>query len=272
MRLTPLTPPHRFAATAGAILATTVLLAGCDSESADDATSVDEESWTDWFSSDDGSGDGGDSEQADGEEESQQDEESWTDWFSFDDESDQGGDEGSGNEQESGEDSSENADSEEENGDQAALPESCADAGAEEIAAGLAPQGATVAENSGGIDGASDAEQLSCVWSGGSGDESFALVFSKSSDPSARLDVAQLPGQEDMNWEVDIDVNVDNYRTARADEFGGELDYVATVEGSTKSLHLSLPDDLYVSAISVSSDAEKADLEDAVYQAAERTT
>ncbi|MBB4934538.1 hypothetical protein F4561_005358 [Lipingzhangella halophila] len=272
MRLASPSIPSRYAATAGAILATTMLLAGCDSENVDDATSVDEDSWSDWFSFGDDEGEeGGDSEQADGEG-NEEEEDSWSigDWFSFGDDEEDGGEseQADGEEEDSG---GEDEESGEQGGDQAAMPDSCAGVGAEQLASGLAPQGATVVEDSGGIDGAPDAEQLSCVWSesGGSG-QSFALVFTENADPSARLDVAQQPDGEEMNWEVDIDVNVDNYRTAQADSLGGELDYVATVEGSTKSLHLSMPDDFYVSAIAVSSDAGKKDLEDVVFQAAEQ--
>ncbi|RNL82169.1 hypothetical protein [Halostreptopolyspora alba] len=281
MRLTPPTIPTRCTAAAGAVLATTMLLAGCDSESVDDATSVDEDSWSDWFSFGDDGGEGGGSEQAEGDQaegdqadgeqaDGEQEEEWWdiSDWFSSDD-----GDSGGGSEETGGEeDSGGEGDQEESEEEQLALPDSCADVGAQEVAGGLAPQGATLSEDAGEIDGAPDAAQLSCVWSGsgGSGSQSFALVFTENADPSARLDVAQASGEEEMNWEVDIDVNVENYRTAQADALGGDLDYVATVEGSTKSLHLSLPDDFHVSAIAVSSDTERAELEDVVLQAAER--
>ncbi|WP_046470093.1 hypothetical protein [Allosalinactinospora lopnorensis] len=236
----------RRTAAVGAALACGVLLAGCDSESVDeDSFSLDEWfSFDEWFSTDE--------------------------WFSFGD-----GEDGENTEEEAeGEETEEEEAEEEAEGDLFALPDSCAGIGAEEVAGGLAPAGTVVAEDIGEVEDTPDAEQVSCVWSGAGagqgGGESFALVFTVNADPSARLEVAQVPGEEEMNWEVDVDVDVDNYRTPQADALGGELDYVATVEGSTQSLHLSLPDNFYVSAIAVSSEASQEDLEQVVLQAAER--
>ncbi|TQN32619.1 hypothetical protein FHX37_2595 [Haloactinospora alba] len=228
-------PVYRRTTAAGTALAAAVLLTACGAESGDDGWSTPDE-WE------------------------------WSEWFSFGDEDG----EGSGSE-----DSADEADgnSEEETA-RFALPESCADIGAGEVAGGLAPAGASVTEDTEELDGASDAEQMSCVWTGsgteGGDGESFAITFTVNADPSARLEVAQLPGEEEMNWEVDVDVEVDSYRTARSETLGGELDYVTTVEGSTQSLHLALPEDFYISAVAVSSEASRKDLEKVVFQAAER--
>lgn len=222
---------------AGAALAATVLLTACGAESTGEDSSASEE-WE------------------------------WSEWFSFGDEEDEGSD------TENSEDAADKDDSENKDTAQFALPDSCADIGAGEVAGDLTPAGTSVAEDTEEIDGASGAQQMSCVWSGSGSDqdsgESFAITFTVNADPSARLEVAQVPGEKEMNWEVDVDVNVDNYRTSQADSLGGELDYVTTVEGSTQSLHLALPEDFYVSAVAVSSEAAQEDLEKVVFQAAER--
>ncbi|TDQ50734.1 hypothetical protein [Actinorugispora endophytica] len=156
-----------------------------------------------------------------------------------------------------------------------ALPASCAEVGADELVGGLAPEGAAVAEEAGEIEGVTDAARLSCAWhdsaAAGAG-ASFALVFTVNADPSDKAPVVRMPGgQEEMNWEVDVDVDVDTYRTDQADELGGELKSVTTVEGSSRQLHLSLPGDFHVSAVAMFSDASREDMEHVLVSAALRT-
>ncbi|MEU3020856.1 hypothetical protein ABZ635_26120 [Nocardiopsis sp. NPDC007018] len=151
------------------------------------------------------------------------------------------------------------------------LPESCEAAGAAQIVGDLAP-GQVVTEESGGIEGIEDAEQLSCTFSDGStepGTPSFTLVFTSGADPSANPDVVRVPGAEaEMNWEVDVDVDVDTYHTEDSDDLGGDLEYVGTVDGSSRHLYLQLPGDFYVTAIAYFEDVERGDLERVVFQAA----
>ncbi|MDA8371166.1 MAG: hypothetical protein M0026_15050 [Nocardiopsaceae bacterium] len=156
-----------------------------------------------------------------------------------------------------------------------ALPESCADIGAAEVVGDLAPEGAVLDEEAGEVEDVPDAEQVSCFWYDSTaqepGGESFALVFTVNTDPSDNAEVVRVPGeQEEMNWEVDVDVDVDSYHTDAADELGGELKYVSTVEGSSKHLYLSLPGEFHVSATAMSSDAAKEDLEKVVLAAAQQ--
>lgn len=164
---------------------------------------------------------------------------------------------------------------EEEPGEDAryALPESCAEAGAAEVVGDLAP-GTVLAEERGEVDGFADAEQLTCSFSDGTGTPgapTFTLVFTLNVDPSLSPDVVAVPGaEEEMNWEVDIDVDVDTYHTDEADSLGGDLEYVGTVDGSTRHLYLSLPGDLYVTAIAYGEEVPREDLERVVMLAAER--
>ena len=231
---------------------------------ADDAEDDDESWWEGLFGDEEDDDEEDDDEDTDDEgtaDDAEDDDESWWEGlFGGDDEDDD-------------EDDGDTDDEDTEEEESLALPASCTEAGAEQVAAGLTPQGTVLEESSGEVAGATDAEQLSCTWTGAgdeTGAETFALVFTDGTDPGARLDVAQPSDEDEMNWEVDIDVDLDNYRTPAADALGGELDYVRTVEGSTQSLHLSLPDDFYVSAISVASEAAQEDLEQAVLDAAER--
>ncbi|MBB6174125.1 hypothetical protein HNR23_004185 [Nocardiopsis mwathae] len=162
-----------------------------------------------------------------------------------------------------------------------ALPDSCTEIGAAELAGNLAPQGAAAGEETGKVEGASDAEQVSCSWSGGAvadpggaeagGGPAFVLTFTVNTDPSDRAQVIQVPGdQEEMNWEVDVPVDTATYRTDKTVELGGELKYVTTADGSAQHLYLSLPDDFHVSASAMFSDATKEDLEKVVIAAAEK--
>ncbi|MBQ1084657.1 MULTISPECIES: hypothetical protein [unclassified Nocardiopsis] len=151
------------------------------------------------------------------------------------------------------------------------LPESCEAAGAAQIVGDLAP-GQVLTEESGEIEGIEDAEQLSCTFSDGStepGTPSFTLVFTSGADPSANPDVVQVPGAEaEMNWEVDVDVDVDTYHTEDSDDLGADLEYVGTVDGSSRHLYLQLPGDFHVTAIAYFEDVERGDLERVVFQAA----
>ncbi|PWV44703.1 hypothetical protein [Nocardiopsis sp. L17-MgMaSL7] len=151
------------------------------------------------------------------------------------------------------------------------LPESCEAAGAAQIVGDLAP-GQVLTEESGEIEGIENAEQLSCTFSDGStepGTPSFTLVFTSGADPSANPDVVQVPGAEaEMNWEVDVDVDVDTYHTEDSDDLGADLEYVGTVDGSSRHLYLQLPGDFHVTAIAYFEDVERGDLERVVFQAA----
>ncbi|MEE2039050.1 hypothetical protein Q8791_17690 [Nocardiopsis sp. CT-R113] len=166
---------------------------------------------------------------------------------------------------------------EEEEADQEAssygLPESCEAAGAAEVVGDLAP-GPVLAEDVGPVEGIDDAEQVVCSFSDGSGtagSPSLTLVFTANADPSTNPDVVQVPGaEEEMNWEVDIDVDVDSYHTDESDSLGGDLEYVGTVDGSSRNLYLSLPGDLYVTVIAYGEEVPREDLERIVMQAAER--
>ncbi|WP_017606724.1 hypothetical protein [Nocardiopsis alkaliphila] len=153
------------------------------------------------------------------------------------------------------------------------LPESCETAGAAELVGDLAP-GPILSEERGEIDGIEDSEQLSCTFSEGStepGTPSFTIVFTSGADPSANPDVVQVPGAEaEMNWEVDVDVDVDTYHTNESDDLGGDLEYVGTVDGSSRHLYLELPGDFYVTAIAYHEDVERGELERVVLQAAGR--
>jgi hypothetical protein len=166
---------------------------------------------------------------------------------------------------------------EEEEPEQAApeygLPESCAAAGAAEVVGDLAP-GQVLTEEVGEVEGVDGAEQVVCSFSDGStapGTSSFTLVFTLNADPSANPDVVRVPGeQEQMNWEVDIDVDVDTYHTDEADSLGGDLEYVSTVDGSSRHLYLTLPGELHVTAIAHGEEVPREDLERVVLLAAER--
>ncbi|MFE1170755.1 hypothetical protein [Nocardiopsis sp. NPDC058789] len=151
------------------------------------------------------------------------------------------------------------------------LPASCEAAGAAQIVGDLAP-GQVLTEESGEIEGIEDAEQLSCTFSDGGtepGTPSFTLVFTSGADPSANPDVVRVPGAEaEMNWEVDVDVDVDTYHTEDSDDLGGDLEYVGTVDGSSRHLYLQLPGDFHVTAIAYFEDVERGDLERVVLQAA----
>lgn len=164
------------------------------------------------------------------------------------------------------------------------VPQSCADAGAAELVGDLAPAGAVVQEDSareeaGPEDGveedAADAEQLACAWSAPGttepDSESLTLVFAVNLDPSDRAAVVRLPGElEEMNWEVDVDVDVDSYHTPEADQLGGELKSVATADGSSRHLSLSLPGDFHILVIAMFSDASQEEMERVLITAAER--
>ncbi|MFC7330429.1 hypothetical protein [Marinactinospora rubrisoli] len=157
-----------------------------------------------------------------------------------------------------------------------ALPASCAEIGAQELAGNLVPAGAVVEEEITEVEGHPGAEQVSCVWQAAGGTdpraESLALVFTVNVDPTGRTQVVRLPGaQEEMNWEVDVDVDVDNYRSAEADALGGELEYVSTVEGFSRNLYLSLPGEFHVSVTAMYSEATREEMERVVIAAAERT-
>ncbi|WP_017590741.1 hypothetical protein [Nocardiopsis ganjiahuensis] len=160
---------------------------------------------------------------------------------------------------------------EEEQASSFGLPESCEAAGAAQIVGDLAP-GQVLTEESGPVEGIEDAEQLSCTFSDGTtgaGTPSFTLVFTSGADPSANPDVVQVPGAEaEMNWEVDVDVDVDTYHTEDADDLGGDLEYVGTVDGSSRHLYLQLPGDFYVTAIAFFDEVERGELERVVFQAA----
>ncbi|WP_019610840.1 hypothetical protein [Nocardiopsis sp. CNS-639] len=166
---------------------------------------------------------------------------------------------------------------EEEQSEQAApeygLPESCAAAGAAEVVGELAP-GQVLTEEVGEVEGVDGAEQVVCSFSDGStgpGASSFTLVFTLNADPSTNPDVVRVPGeQEQMNWEVDVDVDVDTYHTEESDSLGGDLEYVGTVDGSSRHLYLALPDELYVTAIAYGEEVPREDLERVVMLAAER--
>ncbi|WP_433699361.1 hypothetical protein [Nocardiopsis sp. CA-288880] len=153
------------------------------------------------------------------------------------------------------------------------LPDSCAAAGAAEVVGDLAP-GPVLAEDAGPVEGVDGAEQVVCSFSDGSGAAgapSLTLVFTAGADPSANPDVVRVPGaEEEMNWEVDIDVDVDTYHTDESDSLGGDLEYVGTVDGSSRNLYLSLPGDLYVTVVSYGEEVPREDLERIVMQAAER--
>ncbi|MBB6118518.1 hypothetical protein [Nocardiopsis algeriensis] len=155
---------------------------------------------------------------------------------------------------------------------QYALPESCAEAGAAEVVGDLAP-GTALSEERGEVEGFDEAEQLVCSFGDGSGtagSATFTLVFTVNVDPSLSPDVVQVPGaEEEMAWEVDIDVDVDTYHTDEADSLGGDLEYVGTVDGSTRHLYLALPGELYVTAIAQGEEVAREDLERVVLLAAE---
>ncbi|WP_017601970.1 hypothetical protein [Nocardiopsis lucentensis] len=154
-----------------------------------------------------------------------------------------------------------------------ALPESCAAAGVAEVVGDLAP-GPVLTEESGEVEGVDDAEQLVCSYGDGgaeSGSPTFTVVFTLGADPSTNPDVVRVPGSEErMNWEVDVDVDVDTYHTDEADSLGGDLEYVGTVDGSSRHLYLALPGELHVTAISYFGDVPREDLERVVMTAAER--
>ncbi|MFD6951871.1 hypothetical protein A6A08_15585 [Nocardiopsis sp. TSRI0078] len=153
------------------------------------------------------------------------------------------------------------------------LPESCEDAGAAEVVGDLAP-GTVLTEEVGEVEGIDGAEQVVCSFSDGGtgpGTSSFTLVFTLNADPSLNPDVVRVPGEEEqMNWEVDVDVDVDNYHTDEADSLGGDLEYVGTVDGSSRHLYLSLPGELYVTAIAHAEEVPREDLERVVMLAAEQ--
>ncbi|WP_017583972.1 hypothetical protein [Nocardiopsis valliformis] len=165
----------------------------------------------------------------------------------------------------------EDAEEQEEAASAYGLPESCEAANATQIVGDLAP-GPVLTEESGPIEGIEDAEQLSCTFSDGGtepGTPSFTLVFTSGADPSANPDVVQVPGAEaEMNWEVDVDVDVDTYHTEDSDDLGGDLEYVGTVDGSSRHLYLQLPGDFHVTAIAYFDEVERGDLEKVVFQAA----
>ncbi|MBR8740923.1 hypothetical protein [Nocardiopsis sp. MG754419] len=168
-------------------------------------------------------------------------------------------------------DAEDTEDTEEQDASAYGLPESCEAAGAAQIVGDLAP-GTVLTEESGEVDGVEDTEQLSCTFSDGGtgpGTASFTLVFTSGADPSANPDVVQVPGAEaEMNWEVDVDVDVDTYHTEESDDLGGDLEYVGTVDGSSRHLYLELPGDFYVTAVAYHEDVERGDLERVVLQAA----
>lgn len=156
-----------------------------------------------------------------------------------------------------------------------ALPTSCEEVGAMELVGDLAPEGTVVEEQSEEIEEVSGAEQLSCAWydsaSADPGAESFVLVFTVNVDPGDRTQVVRVPGpQEEMNWEVDVDVDVDSYWTPESDELNGELEYVSTVDGSSRQLYLSLPGEFHVSAVAMFSEVTREEMERIVLEAAER--
>ena len=156
-----------------------------------------------------------------------------------------------------------------------ALPDSCAEAGATELVGDLAPQAAAPVEATEEINDA-DARQLTCTWSEGTDpdSESITLVFAVNVDPSDRLTVirpeqAGQPPQQEMGWEVDVDVNTDTYQTTQTDELGGELKYLVTVDGSLRQLSLQLPGDTHISVIASSSDISQQEMEQILFTAAQ---
>ncbi|QVQ50530.1 hypothetical protein J4H86_16650 [Spiractinospora alimapuensis] len=192
-------------------------------------------------------------------EEDAESDDSWWDtivgWFSGDDD----------------EDADAEDDEDEEGEEEAAsygFPESCAEAGAAEAAGDLLPFGAQVQEDSGEFEAYADARYLICSWDGQ--EESFTLIYTENADPSGLVNLAGESGEQEMNWEVDVDMDVENYRSTEADELGGDLDYSSTVDGNTQIMHLSLPDNFWVAGVSVNQDVEQPDLERVVYDAAER--
>ncbi|MFI6579381.1 hypothetical protein ACIBFB_26660 [Nocardiopsis sp. NPDC050513] len=154
-----------------------------------------------------------------------------------------------------------------------ALPASCAAAGVAEAVGDLAP-GPVLTEEVGAVEGIDGAEQVVCSYSDGGtgpGGTVLTVVFTLGADPSANPDVVQVPGAEErMNWEVDVDVDVDTYHTDESDSLGGDLEYVGTVDGSSRHLYLALPGELHVTAISTNGEVPREDLERVVMAAAER--
>ncbi|WP_017596678.1 hypothetical protein [Nocardiopsis potens] len=156
------------------------------------------------------------------------------------------------------------------------LPSTCAEAGAEELAGGYIPSGASLSEDDGAPEGAGeDARQLSCVWTGsGEGDGGapvLALVFTLNADPADAAQVIQeAGGEKEANWEVDVDVYGDTYHSAEADELDGELEYLTTAAGNTRYVILTLPGDLHVTASALNTDVAQEDLEQLAVQAAQR--
>lgn len=152
------------------------------------------------------------------------------------------------------------------------VPASCDAAGAATAVGDLAP-GPALTESLTEVEGIEGAEQLMCSYSDGStepGTPTFTLVYTVNVDPSANPDVVQVPGAEaEMNWEVDVDVDVDTYHNDDTDELGGDLEYVGTVDGSSRQLFLSLPGDFHVAAIAFGEDVAREDLERVVMTAAE---
>ncbi|WP_028649187.1 hypothetical protein [Nocardiopsis sp. CNT312] len=151
------------------------------------------------------------------------------------------------------------------------LPESCAAAGVAGAVGDLAP-GTALTEERGAVEGVDGAEQLVCSYGDGNGEPgapTLTVVFTHGADPSVNPDVVEVPGaEEEMNWEVDVDVDVDTYHTEESDHLGGDLEYVGTVDGSSRHLYLSLPGELYVTVIVVNDEVERADLERVVLEAA----
>src|SRR5690606_491164 len=165
------------------------------------------------------------------------------------------------------------------------LPSSCAEAGAEELAGGYVPSGASLSEDDQAPEGAGDdARQLSCVWTGSAegdgGAPVLALVVPPNADPAAAAQgiqqarAAQVSqeggGEKEANGEVDVDVYGDTYHSADADELDGELEYLTTAAGSARYVILTLPGDLHVTASTLHTDVAQEDLEQLAVQAAQR--
>src|SRR5690606_27246790 len=140
------------------------------------------------------------------------------------------------------------------------LPSSCAEAGAEELAGGYVPSGASLSEDDQAPEGAGDdARQLACVWPGSAegagGAPALARVFTLNADAADAAQVIQeAGGEKEANWEVDVDVYGDTYHSADADELDGELEYLTTAAGSARYVILTLPGDLHVTASTLHTD------------------
>lgn len=156
-----------------------------------------------------------------------------------------------------------------EESDSSDLPSSCAEVDGGSLAGDLIPAGATVDERFEEAGG--DAAQLSCVWRDQQDDSQwFALVFAVNTEPDDLAALADDEAEEEgqMAWEVDIDTYQDSYHTDEADELGGDLEFVETVDGSSQQVQLSLPGNRHVLAVGALDGITQQDLERIVMAAA----